>query len=87
MNLKLCGEDEMETIKIRTHIGSDGLLKFELPVGIRDVDAEIVVVYSVQPASGGDDCETFINETYGILADDPIERPAELPFYVRDEIK
>lgn len=28
----------METFKIRTHVGSDGLLKFEMPLGVLNTD-------------------------------------------------
>jgi hypothetical protein len=31
--------------------------------------------------------EAFINETYGSLADDPIERGPDLPLEIRDEIE
>ena len=68
----------METIKLRTHIGEDGVLKFEMPVGITNVDADIVVVFNVERREK-EDWETFINRTYGILADDPIERPEQPP--------
>jgi hypothetical protein len=74
----------METLRFKTHIGSDGVLKIEAPVGIADVDAEVVLVYSVQRPIQDDDWAAFVNATYGILADDPIERPEELPADVRD---
>ena len=74
----------METIRFRTHIGSDGVLKIEAPVGVTDVDAEVVLVYTVQDPKLNNDWEAFVNATYGILADDPIERPEELPADVRD---
>ena len=34
-----------------------------------------------------DDSAAFVNATYGILADDPIERPEELPVDERDNIE
>lgn len=77
----------METLKIRTHIGSDGLLKLEMPVGAENVDAEVVVIYTIQPKTEAEAWVDFVNRTYGILADDPIERPAELPQDVRDPIE
>jgi hypothetical protein len=76
----------METIKFKTHIGSDGILKLEMPIGASDVDADVVVIYTVQPTAVDEDWQTFINRTYGILADDPIERPTELSLDVRDDI-
>lgn len=34
----------MDTLKLKTHIGSDGLLKFEAPLNVADVDVEVVIV-------------------------------------------
>lgn len=76
----------METIRLRTHIGDDGILKFEMPVGVFDVDADIEVTISVQHDEK-EDWITFLNRTYGILADDPIERPEQPPYDIRDEIE
>ena len=75
----------METIKLQTHVGEDGVLKVELPIGVRDVDCDVVIVYTVNYER--EDWEAFVNRTYGTLADDPIERPAQLPLEVRDEIE
>lgn len=78
----------METIRLKSHIGNDGLLRFELPTAMRNVEADIVIVYSVndEPEEDPAEWDAFIDATYGILADDPIERPATLPKDVRDEL-
>lgn len=34
-----------------------------------------------------DDWAAFVNATYGLLVDDPIERPEELPADKRDDIE
>jgi hypothetical protein len=34
----------MQTIKLDAHVGPDGLLKLELPVGFGDEDVEVLVV-------------------------------------------
>lgn len=39
----------METIKLRVHIGSDGILKLEMSTNFKDVDTDVVVV--LQPMS------------------------------------
>jgi hypothetical protein len=77
----------METIKLQTHIGADGILKVEMPIGARDVDCDVVIVYTIQDRNEREDWAAFIEATYGSLADDPIERPAPLPLEVRDEIE
>ena len=37
----------MKRVTLQTHIGSDGLLRLELPVGMTDVDLEVTV--TMQP--------------------------------------
>jgi hypothetical protein len=78
----------METIKLKTHVGSDGILKLEVPVNVRDADLEIVVVMqpSETPVNELGWPVGFFEETYGSLADDPIERPSQGEYEVRDEV-
>jgi hypothetical protein len=80
----------METIKLRAHIDSDGVLKLEMPTNFKNIDADVIVV--LQPAS---EQETdalgwpigYFEEVYGILADDPIERGAQGEFEEREPIE
>ena len=39
----------METMKLQTHIGKDGILQIETPTNLKDTSVEVVVV--VQPLS------------------------------------
>jgi len=39
----------METMKLRSHIGADGILQIETPTNLKDISVEVVVV--VQPLS------------------------------------
>ncbi len=39
----------MQSIKLRSHVGQDGILKLEVPVGLSETDLEVVVV--VQPVA------------------------------------
>jgi hypothetical protein len=68
----------METIKLKTHVGSDGVLKLEVSVGITNQDLEVVVVVEplTQVKAETDRAEwlAFIEATAGSLADNPIER-------------
>jgi hypothetical protein len=34
----------MRSLTLRTHVGKDGILKLETPIGIKDADLEIVLV-------------------------------------------
>jgi hypothetical protein len=74
----------IETIKIQTHVGSDGILKLKLPVGVHNVDCEVVVVFAAQPRMPQKEWEAFVNATYGSLADDPIERGEQPPLDIRE---
>jgi hypothetical protein len=60
----------MESIKVRRHVGSDGILHLDIPVGITERDVEVMVIYQSVPSSTttGRSLERF----YGICADDPI---------------
>jgi hypothetical protein len=76
----------MEAIKLRAHVGADGILKVELPRELANKQAEFVIIYTIEE-SQTEDWADFVNRMYGCLADDPIERPEQLPLEVRDEIE
>ena len=60
----------MKSIKVRRHVGQDGVLHLDIPVGMTERDVEVVVIYQSVPQSTttGRSLEQF----YGICADDPI---------------
>jgi hypothetical protein len=35
----------MDSIKIRSHVGKDGILHLDIPLGITDREVEIMVIY------------------------------------------
>jgi hypothetical protein len=85
----------MQSIKLQSHAGADGLLKLEVAVGMADTDFEVVVI--VQPIAKAASLPTttpedlgwppgFFERTYGILADDPIEPIEPLEYEEREEI-
>ena len=80
----------METIKLRTAVGEDGILKLELPTHVTNRELEVLVVMQLLEEEEVDELgwpKGFFDRTYGSLADDPIERPPQLPLEVRDEIE
>lgn len=80
----------METIKVKTHVGSDGVLKLEVPVGMSDRDLEVLVVVQPLETEAADELGWpigYFEETYGSLADDPIERGPQGEHEIRDEIE
>jgi hypothetical protein len=74
----------MKSIKLRTHIGEDGLLKVELPTELTDIDIELIMVYQPVVVQGWP--EGFLERTYGSFADDPLERPPQGEYEERDEL-
>ena len=81
----------MDAIKLTGHVGSDGILRLELPVDMTDQDLEIVLVIQTHPnhespvdANGWP--IGYFEATYGSLADMPIERPDQGVLETRDEI-
>ena len=80
----------METIKVKTHVGSDGILKLEVPVGVSNSDLEVVVVLQPLVNLSVDALGWpigYLEETYGSLADDPIERGDQGIPEIRDAIE
>ena len=91
----------MQSIKLHSHVGPDGILKLEVPVGLNDTDLELFLI--VQPVIKSDLSTTtepktnqspeelgwppgFFEQTAGSLADDPIERPPQGEYEVREEL-
>jgi hypothetical protein len=80
----------METLKLKAHVGEDGVLKLEVPTGQRNREVEVLVV--MQPLNGEETDSLgwpvgFFDRTYGALADDPIERPEQLPLEDREDVE
>jgi hypothetical protein len=67
----------METIRLKAHIGSDGILRVDAPTPLKDVETEVLIVLQVVPK---DDTDTlgwprdFFAHIDAIEADDVIER-------------
>jgi len=76
----------MQAIKIRAHVGSDGVLNLAVPIGMYNQDVEtVIVVQSVMPAGGAVNANgypiDFWEQIDIIQADDLIERPENNRFY------
>ena len=60
----------MESIRVRQHVGQDGILHLDIPVGLTEQDVEVTVIYQlIQPLVAS---ERSLAELYGVCADDPI---------------
>lgn len=68
----------METMKVTVHIGSDGILKLEMPTSLKNVDTEVVLVLQAQSDELKDKNGyplKFFEALDAIKADDVVERP------------
>ena len=80
----------METIKLKTRIGSDGVLRLEMPTRFKDVDTEIVVVLQPEPDEPRDALGWpvgYFEKIDAIIADDIIERGDQGVFEEREPLE
>lgn len=70
----------MKTLQFSTHIENNAQLHLTLPAEYANQDVELVVI--IQPRQEKmvqQNWLKFINQSYGCLADDPLERPEQPP--------
>ncbi|MBW4672805.1 MAG: hypothetical protein KME52_01790 [Desmonostoc geniculatum HA4340-LM1] len=87
----------MESIRIRTFIGDDGILQVQLPPEITNQELDVVIVFQpVIKESSQSSIQTpqelvyshrFVEEVIGSWEGKPLERPEQLPFEEREEIQ
>ena len=68
----------MQTLQLTKHTENYGQVHLMLPSKYANQEVELVVIIqSCQAASERKNWLDFLNQTYGCLADDPIERPEQ----------
>lgn len=77
----------MQALQFRTQIEADGVLTVVLPAQYANRQLEVIIIVRPEDRDPNFDWEAFVNETYGSLADDPIERGEQVPISPRDEIE
>jgi hypothetical protein len=60
----------VENFKVCQQVGPDGILHLDIPVGIRDREVEVMIIY--QPISSTPAPAMPLADLYGICVDDPI---------------
>ena len=84
----------MQSIKVRSHVGSDGILHLDIPVGVHD--AELEVTLTVQPVDRQPEAKTpeelgwspgFFEKTFGSLRDQPLEREPQGELQEREPLE
>ncbi len=74
----------MDILKMKAHIGSDGILRLEVPVSVTDVDCDVLVTTSLQMTP--EEWNQFIDMTAGSLAAGPLERLPQGEYEQRESI-
>ena len=83
----------MKSVTFRSHVGADGMLNLQVPVGIANAELEVMVIVQplVQP-----EVETpaytgwlpgFFEEVIGSWAGEPLVRPDQGEYEVRENLK
>lgn len=88
----------MQSIKFQSHVGPDGILMFEVPVTQSDTDFEVMVIIQpivVSSAAIAPITKTpeelgwppgYFEQTEGSQEHDPIVRPPQSGYEVREEL-
>lgn len=83
----------MQSIKLRSHVGSDGILHLEIPLDIADKEIEVMVIYQqLEPSAQAKTTQnvawpsSFFEHIYDIYQDDPIVIDSKGDSGVREEI-
>ncbi len=89
----------MESIKLKSRIGDDGILRIQVPDNLKNKNFEILVVFQpiISPedqseATQGTTPESlgwnpgFFENVIGSWAGEPLERPPQAPFEIRENL-
>lgn len=80
----------MQTLTLKARTGKDGIVRLEIPTNISDQEIEIVLVMQPIQTDPLDEMGYplgYFEETYGMFANDPIERGQPLYPDLRDEFE
>ena len=83
----------MQSITLRSYIGPDGILHLDVPVGLTNVDLEVMVI--IQPSTPATKANTpeargwppgFFERTAGAWQGEPLTRGEQGEYEKRDEL-
>ncbi len=71
-----------------SHVGRDGILKLSVPVGLSDVEVEVMIIVQPvtqpKPPDGLGWPPAFFEHTFGCLRDEPLVREMQGEYERRD---
>ena len=83
----------MQSITVKSHVGADGVLNLQIPLGVSETDVEVhVVVQPLGPSEPRAATEAkgwpagFFEETFGSFSDEPLVRDEQGAYEIRDEL-
>ncbi len=79
----------MTQTEIKSRVGSDGVLKVDIPVGLAEANRDVVVTIKPLPTchpstETAQDWKDFVAETYGSCVGLGLEEPDDLPLQQRN---
>jgi len=81
----------MTPIELRSKVGADGVLTLSVPVGISEANREVRITVepvepvAAKPALSPEQWKQFIEETAGSWQGEPLTRPEQGDFEVRED--
>jgi hypothetical protein len=76
----------MESIKIRSHVGADGILHLDIPIEMANTEIEVIVtIQPVSPQKRGW-MPGFFEEVIGGWVGEPLERPEQGEYETREHL-
>ncbi len=75
----------MQSVRLVSYVAADGTLQCQLPAQYANQQVEIMlIIQSISLTSMVKKSNDFFEQTFGCFADDPIERPAQGNYEVRE---
>jgi len=79
----------MQSVKLQSWVGEDGILRLELPVMLKNMGLELLIVFQPIIPTKPDPVDLgwpvgYFEQICGSFKDDPLERPPQGEFEVRE---
>jgi hypothetical protein len=75
----------MQSIMLSSRVGQDGVLKLSVPVGLPDMEMEVMII--IQPVTQPGWPPAFFEHTFGCLRGEPLVRESQGEYEIRDELQ
>ncbi len=81
----------MQTIKLKSHVGDDGILHLDVPTDIKNAELEVVVTFRNIISSSENSKELewtpgFFDKTAGAWEGEPLQRESQGEYENREEL-